>query len=145
LSRVYLDANVFIYAVGKASRYREPCREILRAVVARRLSGETSVYTIQEVARQRQRRGDDDPTARAREAASMCEVLHAVDRRIVVGALDTVDRHAGLQVSDAIHAATALANGITTVISADSDFDAIAGIERVDPLDGARLAVLASE
>ena len=145
MSRVYLDANVFIYAVGQDSRYRHACREILRLVVHRRLAGETSAYTIQEVARQRQRRGDDHPTARAREAASLCSVLHAVDRQVIVGALDMVDRYDGLEVSDAIHATTALACGISAVISADADFDPIVGIERVDPLDGARLAALTSE
>jgi uncharacterized protein len=142
LNPAYLDANVFIYAVGSASQYREPCREILEAVVEGRLRGETSVYTIQEVARQRHRRGDESATERARAAAAICSEIHPLDGRILVRALEAVDRHDGLEVSDAIHAATALAVGIDTMVSADSDFDGIPGIERVDPLDRERLAGL---
>jgi hypothetical protein len=145
LSRVYLDANVFIYAVGDVSPHREACRRILSAVVDGQLLGETSAYTVQEVARQRHRRGDENPTRRAREVASICSVLHQVDRGIVVRALDAVDLHAGLEVSDAIHVATALTHGIRALVSADADFDAIDGIERVDPLDRDRVAALTSE
>jgi predicted nucleic acid-binding protein len=60
-------------------------------------------------------------------------------------ALTLMDGRPRLGPADAIHVATALAHGIETVISADSDFDAVAGIERVDPLDAARLAALTSE
>ena len=145
MKRVYLDTNVFIYAVGSASRYRDPCRQILSSVVEGQLNGETSVYTIQEVARQRHRRGDENPTKRAREVAAMCTAVHHLDAGIVVRALDAVDRFTGLEVSDAIHAATALTHGLSEVVSADSDFDRVPGIERVDPLDGARLTALMSD
>jgi len=36
---------------------------------------------------------------------------------------------------DRIHLATALANGIDTIVSADADFDRVRAIRRVDPLD----------
>jgi len=41
-----------------------------------------------------------------------------------------------------MHAATARTLGIRIVLSADSDFDAIGGLERIDPLDRAALAAL---
>jgi hypothetical protein len=145
LTRVYLDANVFVYAVGGESARRRPCREILRAVAERRLSGETSAYSMQELVRQRQRRGDAEATARARAAARLCESLHPVDRRVALDALDVVDHHPGLDIADAVHVATAIGRGIAVMISADRDLDAVTGIERVDPLDSARLAVLISE
>ena len=65
--------------------------------------------------------------------------------RVVFGALVFVQPRPTLSVSDAIHAATALRHGIGLVVSADSDFDGIPGIERVDPLDDARLAALAND
>ncbi len=145
MTRVYLDTNVFVYAVGQDSPYREPCRDILRAVVSSSMTGETSVYTLQEVARQRSRRGDEHATARARDVASLCSVVHPVDRRVGMSALDVVDQYPKLDISDAVHVATAFAHGIATVVSADADLDAIAGIQRVDPLDGARVAALTSE
>lgn len=145
MTRVYLDANAFIYAIGGESPYREPARELLRAIAERRLAGETSAYTLQEVMRQRRRRGDGAATTRAREAADLCAVLHPVDREIVLSALDLADRHSRLDIADAVHLSTAIAHGLSVVVSADGDLDGILGIERVDLLDTTRLAALASE
>jgi uncharacterized protein len=145
LNRVYIDTNVFVYAVGEKSRFRNPCREFLHAVVGRRVNGETSAYAVQEVAHQRRRRGDSDASARARDVAAMCTLVHPTDRGVVLGALGLIDDRHDLSVADAIHAATALAHRIPTLVSADSDFDGISGIERVDPLDGTRLAALISD
>jgi predicted nucleic acid-binding protein len=144
LNRVYIDTNVFVYAVGGKSRFRDPCREFLHAVVGRRVNGETSAYAVQEVAHQRRRRGDSNAAARARDVAAMCTVVHPTDREVVLGALGLIDDLHDLSVADAIHAATALAHRVPALVSADSDFDGIPGIERVDPLDGTRLAALMS-
>ncbi len=145
MSRVYLDTNVFVYAVGGESPHREPCREVLRAVAQRRLAGETSAYALQELVRQRQRRGDGEATKRAREAAAVCSVLHPLDWEITSSAMDLMDRHSRLGIADALHVSTAIAKGITLVISADRDLDEVPGIERVDPLDRRRFAALTSE
>jgi uncharacterized protein len=145
LNRVYIDTNVFVYAVGGESPFRDPCRRLLRAVANQRVNGETSAYAVQEVAHQRRRRGDEDAARRARDVAAMCAAVHATDHKVVLGALDLIENRPGLSVSDAIHAATALTHGIGHVVSADSDFDDIPGIERVDPLDSPRLAALTSD
>ena len=145
MTRVYLDTNVFVYAVGGESPHRESCRDILRAVAQRRLVGETSAYTMQELVRQRQRRGDEDATDRAREAAALCSDLHPLDWEIASTAMRLVDRHPRLGIADALHVSTAMTNGLSLVVSADRDLDDVPGIERVDPLDGAHLAALASE
>ena len=89
MSRVYVDTNVFVYAVGGKSRFREPCRAFLSVVAAGRVDGETSAYSLQEVAHQRRRRGDADPASRAREVAAMCAAVHATDREVVFGALES--------------------------------------------------------
>lgn len=145
MRRVYLDTNVFVYAIGGESPRREPSRAVLRAVAERRLAGETSAYTLQEIVRQRRRRGDTKATARAREAAALCAVLHPVDRDVASTALDVVDRHPGLDIADAVHVSTAVTHGVSIMVSADGDLDGISYIERVDPLDSARLAALMSE
>jgi predicted nucleic acid-binding protein len=144
VNRVYIDTNVFVYAIGGESRFRDPCREFLRAVVGGRVAGETSAYAVQEVAHQRRRRGDIDASARARDVAAICTVVHPADRDVVLGALGLIDDLRDLSVADAIHAATALEHSVPAVVSADSDFDAISGIERIDPLDATRLAALMS-
>jgi uncharacterized protein len=142
--RVYLDTNVLVYAIGGDSPHRDPCRAILRAVAERRLVGETSAYTVQELVRQRRRRGDRQALVRARSAMDVCAELHPVDGGVLRGAIETVERYPRLDIADAVHIATAVAHGISTLVSADRGLDGIAGVERVDPLDGDRLATLTS-
>jgi predicted nucleic acid-binding protein len=143
--RVYLDTNVFIYAVGGDSPHRAPSRAILRGVAERHLDGETSAYALQEMARQRLRRGDVEMTKRIRETAALCSAIHPLDWDVVATAMDVADRHQRLGVADAVHVATAMRHGIATFVSADQDLDGIPGIERVDPLDGVRLAALMND
>ncbi len=145
MTRVYLDTNILVYAVGDESPFRGPCREILQTVVERRLTGETSAYTLQEFVRQRLRRGDSKATTRARAAMDMCAALHPVDQEILVRAFGLVERDPRLDIADAVHVSTALVHGIATVLSADRGLDGVEGIERVDPLDHARLAALATD
>lgn len=57
-------------------------------------------------------------------------------------ALDLLVDHGRLRTADAVTAATALNRGIPAVLSADRDFDGIAGVERVDPADEHAVAVL---
>ena len=40
-----------------------------------------------------------------------------------------------LQMRDAIHAATALNRGIDLILSPDTGFDDVEGLERLDPMD----------
>lgn len=143
--RVYLDTNVLVYAIGGDSPLRDPCQEILRAVAERRLTGETSAYTVQEFVRQRRRRGDPDATMRARYAMDLCKELHPVDGVVIRGAIEIVNRYPRLDIADAVHVATASTHRVTTVLSADRGLDGISEIERVDPLDRERVAALASE
>jgi predicted nucleic acid-binding protein len=142
MRRVYLDTNVFLYAVGAESHYKDPCREILQAVAEARLGGETSALTIQEIVHQRRRRGDRQATLRGREVMSICSVVHPVDSLLSSFALRLVDDYPSLGTGDAFHAATALTHGVDALISADSDFDGLPGFNRVDPLDSSSLAKL---
>ena len=143
--RVYLDTNVLVYAIGGDSPHRDPCREILRAVAERRLTGETSAYTVQELVRQTQRRGDRQATTRARSAIDLCRDLHPVDGVVIRRAIEIVERYPRLDIADAVHVATATTHRLTTVLSADRGLDGISEIERVDPLDRDRVAALTSE
>lgn len=135
MTRVYLDSNVFLYAIGAEHRYREPCRELVRAAGERRLRAETGVETLQEVVHHRRRRGDPGATDRAREIIDICTIVHGLRPEDATAALVLMDRHLDLPARDAVHAATALAHGLAILISADTDFDALSELRRIDPLD----------
>jgi len=143
--RVYVDSNVFLYAMGGDHPYREPCRDLLRDMETEALSAETSAETLQEVVHHRLRRRDPQATGRARAVAIACAVVHPLDADVMSGALDLLDAHPRLWSRDAVHAATARVAGLSSIISADRDFDGVEGIVRVDPSDRDAIAALANE
>lgn len=47
--RVLIDANIPMYAAGKSSPYKEPCKEILAQIALGMLDGVTDVEVFQEI------------------------------------------------------------------------------------------------
>ncbi len=72
----------------------------------------------------------------ARQTYLAFSPLLPVNDQIIGRALDLEARRLGA--NDRIHVATALANDIDTIVSADADFDHVRAIRRVDPLDEAQ-------
>ncbi len=134
---VFLDTNIFLYAAGAPHPQKEPCVRVLRQLADGRLVGNTSTEVVQEiiyVLDRRQRR--QDGIALARRVVSLFADLLPVRQVEMVRACDLLDRKSALSVRDAVHAATMLNHGLTTIISADQHFDLLQeeGIRRVDPL-----------
>lgn len=106
------------------------------------LAGEASVELVQEYAHLLRRRGlgGADVREQARDVAALCR-LHDFAEEDLRLAVNLVATHQKLRVRDAVHAATALRRGISIILSADQDFDDIAGLERLDPHDAVRRLV----
>jgi predicted nucleic acid-binding protein len=141
--RFLYDTAVFVYALGREHRYREPCRAILRDAQRGGLAGEASVELVHEFAyvRFRQLANRPDAARWARTIARACR-LHAVEPMDTERALDLWGEHEQLDVRDAIFAATALNREIDAILSPDRDFDAIPGLERIDPADATAVGAL---
>jgi predicted nucleic acid-binding protein len=141
--RFLFDTGVFVYALGGAHDYREPCRAILLEMRGGRLAGEASIELIHEFAyvRLRQRVTRAVAAESARDVASMCPI-HTVGRDDIELALDLWTEHEELDMRDAIFAAQALNRDIDAILSPDRDFDGIPGLERVDPADSTAVATL---
>jgi predicted nucleic acid-binding protein len=144
VTRFLYDTAVFVYAVGGTHAYRDACREIVARAGRRELAGEASADVVREFLHQRARRTGDREEAvrRARAIPHLCR-LHDVERRDVPLALELFARHEELDARDAMFAALALNRGIGHVLSPDRAFDAVEGLERVDPLDEPGVAALA--
>lgn len=143
MRRFLLDTNVFVYALGAEHHYREPCRAILRACRDGPLEPETSVELVQELASVLLRRAPDRLVAlgHVRDAATLCR-LHDFAVADIPLMMSLLEGRPGLAPRDAQFAATALGRGVRTIVSADRDFDGIAGIERIDPADADAVATL---
>jgi predicted nucleic acid-binding protein len=136
---ILLDTAVAIYALGIDSEWRLPCQAVLSAISHGDRRAYASVEMIQELVHHRLRRTGDRErsTQQGRDASAICTLLF-FDREVLDLSLDLIERIPTIRGRDAVHAATALAYGIETIISPDRAFDGIPGLTRVDPRDFAR-------
>ncbi len=143
MRRFLFDTGVFVYALGGVHHYREPCRSILREVQDSRLAAEASVELIHEFTyvRLRQVGSRDDAVRSAHTIRRSCS-LHVVEPHDVERALDLWREHDRLDVRDAIFAAQALNRDMDAILSPDRGFDAVPGLERIDPADTGAVATL---
>ncbi|MGI8944667.1 MAG: type II toxin-antitoxin system VapC family toxin [Thermoleophilaceae bacterium] len=135
MRRVFVDSNIFIYALGEEHRYRDPCRALVALLAGGEVAGETSTEVVQEVVHVRRRRTGDgaDAVRRGREILAWGLPLHDFTRADLELSLELLSAHTELPARDAVHAATARNRGIDLILSADGDFDALDLVERIDP------------
>ena len=132
---VFIDANVPIYAAGREHSYKEPCARILRVLADAPQSFVTNSEVLQEMmhrylASGRWTLGREVVRAFAEAMRGRIEPVHGED---VILATELADRHPGVSARDLVHAAVMQRLGVSRVISADTDFDRLEGIERLDP------------
>ena len=133
---LFIDTNIPIYAVGREHRYRQPCLRILNMVTADRSAFFTDSEALQEIIYYyvAARRWPEGRVALNRFAQTMQGRIEPVYADDVILAGQMVERYPGIDARDLIHTAVMQRLGITHIISADTDFDRIDGIQRLDPV-----------
>ena len=146
MTRVLLDTNVILYALGGPHTQAEPCQRILDLVGDGRLQAEAPVDIVQEILHHRNRRlGARAQAAKdAQAAATLCR-LHAVEPQDSHEAARMFANSPRLSARDAIFAAIATRHGLANILTADADFDDLPGLRRIDPSDAAAIAALAGD
>lgn len=141
MTRLFLDANVFLYAVGADSPYRAACRSVLEAVGQGKLDGITSSEVLQEILHVRSRRVDvNDAVSAVRAAAELVADVLPVTTEDVLEACSLLESHSGLGAREALHAAVMKNSRIQIVVSVDRDFDAVPDLKRIEPVQAVALA-----
>ncbi len=132
---VFIDANVPIYAAGGDHPHKEPCSQVLRMAAEDPRPFVTDSEVLQELMHRY--------LASGRWVLGRV-VLHAfaeaMDGRIepvlaedILSASQLADRNPGVSARDLVHAAVMQRLGTNRIISADTDFDRLAGIDRLEP------------
>jgi len=130
----YIDANIFIYSVINKSNDEKtiPCKKILSQINSREMLAYTSYLTWDEFVHSI-RKHDGAETA-IKEGEKFLRFPNLVflkaDGNVIFKAQELISKY-NLKPRDAIHAATALINGINNIISDDSDFDKIKELKRI--------------
>jgi predicted nucleic acid-binding protein len=140
VARLFLDANVFLYALGADGPHRAPCRDVLLAVGQGQLDGITSSEVLQEILHVRSRRVNvADAASAVRAAADLVAEVLPVTSQDVLEACSLLETHASLGARDALHAAVMRNSQVHVLVSVDRDFDVIPDLKRLDPVQALAL------
>ena len=131
MERLYLDANVFIFAALNDGEYGEYARKLIKDIIELKFEAFTSTLTFDEVVWRIRKEKSLVASIEAGFGILVLPNLIFIDvtKDILWSAYDTMLKHK-IKPRDAIHAACALSKGIKTIISEDPDFDKIPGLKR---------------
>ena len=132
---VFIDANVPIYAAGREHPIKEPCARILMLAAEHPRSFVTDAEVLQELlhrylASGRWGLGREVLQAFAEVMHGRIEPVYAND---VDAAANLADLHPDVSARDLVHAAVMERLGADRIISADTDFDRLLRVTRLDP------------
>ena len=131
----FIDANVPIYAAGREHPYKQPCAKILLMMAETPAPFITDSEVLQELlhyylASGRWSLGQEVFRAFSEAMQGRIEPVHAED---ILSAANSADNYPRVSSRDLVHVAVMRRLGVNRVISADTDFDYLPGIERLDP------------
>lgn len=131
----FLDANVPIYAAGRPHSLKAPCAQILLLVAEHPQSFVTDAEVLQELLHRylALRLWPQGREVFRLFAELMQERIETVQAADVERAADLADAYPELGGSDLLHAAIMERLHVRRVISADTDFDRLPEVERLDP------------
>lgn len=144
--KALIDSAVALHADGRAHSLRDPCREIVEAAGAGTIEAYASVEFLQEYIHVARRHGN--PISKVEPRVDLLRRvlrLHPFTDELIGSMVELLGRHPELETRDAVHLATAIHLGITTVVSPDRHFDGVDRVERVDPRDLVAVAALMGE
>ena len=132
---VFIDANVPIYAAGREHPDKEACARILMMAAEHPRLFVTDAEILQELMHRYLASGR---WALGREVLqAFAEVMHGriepVYEEDIQVAARLADQHAGIGARDFVHAAVMGRLGTGRIISADTDFDRLPEVTRLDP------------
>ena len=132
MTALFVDSNVLLHAAGGPHAHRQPSRRLLTAVQAGDVQLHLSVEAIQEFVHHRMRRSSTAEAVAAARAVRESSILHAFDDEVLGQALSLIEL-TSIRGRDAVHAATALSAGFTSIVTTDSDFISVPGLRALSP------------
>lgn len=128
-NRIYLDANIWIYALENVAEYRVALTSLFRSARERSLTIITSELTLAEILVRAIREGDVAKQTAYTEAITATNNITAVPiSRVILLEAAKVRGNTKLKLPDAIHAASAIASSCTTFLTSDKQFRTVKGL-----------------
>ncbi len=133
---IFIDANIFMYAAGRESQWREPCQNFLRKISQGRSRQHhcTNTEVLQEI---RHRYTALNLKNVGQQIFDSILTIGIVILPITLKDMRTAralfEEHGKLSVRDAVHLGMMQEHGLTTVVSYDRDLSVVPWIERKEP------------
>ena len=129
---IFIDSNVPMYLVGRAHRHKADAERLLTLAAESEERLVTSAEVLQEILHRYVAINRRDAIQPAFDALlSVVDEVVAIEEDDVLRARDLVIRVKTLSARDALHVAVMLREGIARVMSFDTDFDRVPGIQRI--------------
>ncbi len=133
-SPLFVDTNVFMYAVGREHPMKAGCSRVVQQIRDGNVAGVINTEVIQEILHRFRAIGQwTHGLNLARDARLISHVVLPVTDGDALLAMEILDAHPDLPTRDAFHAATMINNKIETIISVDPHFDSIPQLRRIPP------------
>lgn len=137
---IYLDTNVIIYAIENHPRYGKKCRRILEDIESERLKASCSALVLVETINVLLRlnkvlKGREENILDVRKNIDAILSLPIIWIDLNFAIIKRASEYNyNMPGADYIHIASMELNSIAKIISADTDFNAVEFIKRIDPL-----------
>ncbi|TFG11410.1 MAG: PIN domain-containing protein [Promethearchaeota archaeon] len=137
MKTVYIDSNVFLNSVLYNLEENDEAKRshnFLQKIIAKKVIGATSVLTWDEFTWITKRELDKETAIKKGNEFLLFPdlIFLKITQKTIKKAQDLFSKY-NIKPRDAIHCASALENGISTIISFDDDFDCIHEITRKEP------------
>ncbi len=129
---IFVDSNVPMYLIGADTSRKAAARRLLERAIVDDEPLATDVEVLQEVLHRYLVIEQHEAIGPAWEAiVGVVDVIHPVEVQDVSRARRLIAAATSLSARDALHVAVMQRYGITRILSFDTGFDGILGIERV--------------
>ncbi len=129
---VFIDSNIPMYLVGAPHPHKADARRLLEGLISAGERLVTSAEVMQEIIHRYvaiQRREAIQPAFEA--LLGVVDEVYPVEQADVEGAKKVLDGFPALSGRDALHVATMRRREISRILSFDSGFDQVPGLERL--------------
>jgi len=136
MTLIFLDANIPMYAGGAHHRLKDACIRVLQLTRESPSRFTTSAEVLQELIHRYTaiRRWSQGRAMFAEFAALLSGRIHPMYPADVMGAAVLADSITTVSARDLLHLAVMGRLQVSRIVSTDSKFDQIDGIERLDPM-----------
>lgn len=135
MTRTFIDVNIPMYAAGAPHPLREPSQRVIMAIATGQLDAVTDAEVFQEILYRYLHIGEREKGFKVFDHfyRIMAGRILSIDDADVQQARNLAERYATLSARDVIHLGVMRRHQLRDIITADTGFDAIEEIRRLDP------------